>query len=295
MAYPPPELNIRGSSGPTWVVVSNLVLGTSVEDVRLTFGTFGKVEDVKQRSSPSAASSTVGFEVAFSQRQDAQTAVDKFNGALADGRILSVTIKKPDVARDPKSQFERATAQAVAQRPRGHNLIQAPGPVPYTPAPAAAAAIPTAPASLKSRARAAELIEPRARKSNAASTPNNKASQQLGAAKTTATLAQRVTPLANRLLTPAQAQKQQAEEAAKKAKADAKAKALAATGKTTVLGKRLGGLPLAQRLLQQDAGTTPKSDTTAIKLAAEKKKRKRDAAKAKKAGKTGSTGMDLDA
>lgn len=323
MSYPPPELSIRGSSGPTWIVVSNLVVGTSTEDVRLTFGMFGRVEEVKQRPAPSANHPTVSFEVAFDKREDAETAAAKFNGALADGRILQVSIKKPDPPRDAFSQFNRATAQAVAQRPRekAANLIPAPAALPYTPTPAAAvtAAIPTGPASMRSRAHTAGLVEPRARKSNGA-TPNRSAATNskggkaanappaipTGPKKGTAAaaaapkskpqpLAQRIPePLANRLLTQAQAQKLRAEEAKKKAKDEARAKAIAATGKHTVLGKRLGGLPLAQRLVQQ-AGT-PKSDQSAVRAAAEKKKRKREAAKAKKAktGGGGSSGMDLD-
>ena len=318
MSYPPPELNIRGSSGPTWIVVSNLVVGTSNEDVRLTFSAFGRVDEVKQRPSPSANHPTVSFEVAFDRREDAEQAVDKFNGALADGRILQVSIKKAEVPRDAYSQFNRAAAQAAAQRPRekgSANLIPVPAPLPYTPtpAPAVTAAIPTGPASMRSRAHTAQLVDSRAKKSNlpsaqrgaTANKPNAKATTTAaiptGPKKAAATaaakpkpLAQRIPePLANRLLTPQQAQKLRSEEAKKKARDEARAQAIKATGKHTALGKRLGGLPLAQRLVQQ-AGT-PKSDTSAIKAAAEKKKRKRDAAKAKKANKAGAaTGMDLD-
>ncbi|GAC74403.1 hypothetical protein PANT_11c00043 [Moesziomyces antarcticus T-34] len=299
MSYPPPELSIRGSSGPTWIIVSNLVAGTSTEDVRLTFSSFGRVEEVKQRPAPSANHPTVSFEVAFDKRQDAETAVEKFHGALADGRILQVSIKKPEVARDAVAQFNRATAQAVAQRPRERapNHIAAPAPLPYTPAPAAAvaAAIPTAPASMRSRAKAAELLEPRAKKSNQApAAAGTKAATPAKKPEVKARpLAERIPePLANRLLTPAQAQKLRAQEAKKKARDEAKARAIAATGKNTVLGKRLGGLPLAQRLVQQ-AGT-PKSDQTAIRAAADKKKRKKEAARARKTAKTQSTGMDLD-
>lgn len=336
-SYPPPEFNIRGSSGPTWIVVSNLVAGTSNEDVRLTFGMFGRVEEVKQRPPPSANHPTVSFEVAFDKREDAETAAEKFNGALADGRILQVSIKKPDTPRDAYSQFNRAAAQAIAQRPRekAANLIPAPAALPYTPTPAAAvtAAIPTGPASMRSRANTARLVEPRAKQSNgatgaqknagaggkggaaasssngngktkggkAANAPAASAGPKKGAAAAAAaapkpqSLAQRIPePLANRLLTQEQAQKLRAEEARKKAKDEARAKAIAATGKHTVLGKRLGGLPLAQRLVQQ-AGT-PKSDQSALRAAAEKKKRKRDAAKANKAKKAGaaSSGMELD-
>ena len=126
-SYAPPELSIRGSSGPTWIIVSNLVAGTSLEDVRLTFGMFGRVEEVKQRPPPSANHPTVSFEVAFDKRENAESAAEKFNGALADGRILQVSIKKPETPRDAYSQLNRATAQAVAQRPRekAANLITA--------------------------------------------------------------------------------------------------------------------------------------------------------------------------
>ena len=72
MSYPPPELSIRGSSGPTWIIVSNLVVGTSTEDVRLTFSSFGRVEEVKQRPAPSANHPTVSFEVACKASKTAE-------------------------------------------------------------------------------------------------------------------------------------------------------------------------------------------------------------------------------
>lgn len=281
-SHPPPELSIRGSSGPTWIIVSNLVVGTSNEDVRLTFSSFGRVDEVKQRPAPSPNHPTVSFEVAFDRREDAEMAVQKFNGALADGRILQVSIKKPDVPRDAQSQFNRATAQAVSQRPKesSKNMIPAPAAIPYTPTPAAAvtAAIPTGPASMRSRAQTAKLVEPRAKKSNAPAPAKIPTGPKAQAKPPTApkSLAQRLPePLANRLLTPQQAEKVRAEE---KKKAE-RAAAIRATGKHTVLGKRLGGLPLAQRLVQQ-AGT-PKSDQSAIKAAAEKKRKRKEAAKAK--------------
>ncbi|EPQ26653.1 uncharacterized protein PFL1_05633 [Pseudozyma flocculosa PF-1] len=127
MSYPPPQLNIKGSSGPTWVVVSNLAIGTSAEDIELTFGSFGRVTDVKTRNPPGANHPSVSYEVAFEHRHEADLAVEKFHGALADGRVLSVSIKKPDPPRDPYSQFSRAAAQAIAQRPRERapNMIPA--------------------------------------------------------------------------------------------------------------------------------------------------------------------------
>ncbi|SPO42182.1 uncharacterized protein PSFLO_07665 [Pseudozyma flocculosa] len=313
MSYPPPQLNIKGSSGPTWVVVSNLAIGTSAEDIELTFGSFGRVTDVKTRNPPGANHPSVSYEVAFEHRHEADLAVEKFHGALADGRVLSVSIKKPDPPRDPYSQFSRAAAQAIAQRPRERapNMIPVPQPAP-APIPAA---VPTGPAAMRSKgtAKVADLLDPRAKKPAAAGAGGSaKAAHKAAQAKAAApvkSLKDRIPePLVNRLLTPAQAQKLRAAEARQKAKAEAQAKALALAGgkKAKAGGKAAtpGGaanlqsrisVPLAQRLAKQ-AGT-PKSDLAAQREA-DKKKKKRAVAKAKKksaAGGAASAGMEIDA
>lgn len=45
--WPPNQISIKGASGPTWIVVSNLVLGVSDADIRETFQQFGAIESVK--------------------------------------------------------------------------------------------------------------------------------------------------------------------------------------------------------------------------------------------------------
>ncbi|SPO42312.1 uncharacterized protein PSFLO_07795 [Pseudozyma flocculosa] len=65
MSYPPPQLNIKGSS----------------EDIELTFGSFGRVTDVKTRNPPGANHPSVSYEVAFEHRHEADLAVEKFHGA----------------------------------------------------------------------------------------------------------------------------------------------------------------------------------------------------------------------
>lgn len=89
------EVNIKGSSAPTTVIVANLVKGTSPEDVRLTFEPLGRLVHVRHYSMPNLASNAVAFEVAFEQRSDALAACQKYDGVLADGRVLQVTMHVP--------------------------------------------------------------------------------------------------------------------------------------------------------------------------------------------------------
>lgn len=231
--YPPPEISIKGSSGPTWVVVANLLHGTTADDIKLTFSTFGPIVEVKTRAPASANHPSIAYELAFERPEDAETAVSKFNGALADGRILQVFIKKPEQPKPTASQFTRAAAQAAAQRPRdaAGNLVPVPGP-----------AVPTGPASMRNKKGTADLLDPRAQAQSKAA-----GKKQQAPAPAVKSLKDRLPePLLNRLLTPAQAKKVQAEEARKKAIANMPA-----------LQKRIS-VPLAERLAKQ-AGT-PKSD-----------------------------------
>ncbi|QSL65468.1 hypothetical protein MERGE_002779 [Pneumocystis wakefieldiae] len=67
---------IKGISGATTVIISNLVQGTSAEDVKTSL------------------SSLVQAEVTFSLRSEANTVVEKLNQAIADGNVLTVYIKE---------------------------------------------------------------------------------------------------------------------------------------------------------------------------------------------------------
>ncbi|KAK0553368.1 Structural maintenance of chromosomes protein 3 [Tilletia horrida] len=90
VAYPPAQISIRGTSGPYWLLISNLMKGTSADDIRMTFEPFGNVLDVRLRPPPTANHPSSSFEIAFESRADAAKAREQFNGALADGRVLSV-------------------------------------------------------------------------------------------------------------------------------------------------------------------------------------------------------------
>lgn len=107
------NLSIKGSSGPTWVIVANLVRGTSPQDVRLTFETFGKVTDVRRYSMRELPNNAVAFEVGFENRGDAIGACRKYNGVLADGRVLQVVLQEE--AKKTAPAPEPAPAAAPAQ------------------------------------------------------------------------------------------------------------------------------------------------------------------------------------
>lgn len=94
------EVSIKGSSapGPTRVLVANLVKGTSPDDVRLTFEPLGRLVYVRHYAMPNLASNAVAFEVAFEKQGDAATACQKYDGVMADGRVLQVTMMAESTA-----------------------------------------------------------------------------------------------------------------------------------------------------------------------------------------------------
>lgn len=113
------NLSIKGASGPTWVIVANLVRGTSPQDVRLTFETFGKVTDVRRYSMRELPNNAVAFEVGFENRGDAIGACRKYNGVLADGRVLQVVLQEEakKAASAPAPESAPAPAPAAAPAP----------------------------------------------------------------------------------------------------------------------------------------------------------------------------------
>ncbi|CAD6930880.1 unnamed protein product [Tilletia controversa] len=157
-AFPPPQFSIRGSSGPYWLLISNLMKGTSAEDIRMTFEPFGAILDVKLRSPPTANHPSSSFEIAFESKDGAQRAREQFNGALADGRVLSVdflpaattpagtsAVSTAPVPTGPQhthnptgttessvpyAQFSRSVSQAAQDRKTGPHGEMVPGPAP---------------------------------------------------------------------------------------------------------------------------------------------------------------------
>ncbi|WFD32643.1 hypothetical protein MSPP1_003692 [Malassezia sp. CBS 17886] len=118
------SLSIKGASGPTWVVVANLVKGTTPEDLKR----------YTMRDLPSNA---VAFELGFEKRSDAVAACDKYDGVLADGRVLQVTLQgaSPEPRVEPRAQPRAWAADATSRL--GVPIAASPG--------APAVALPSAP------------------------------------------------------------------------------------------------------------------------------------------------------
>ncbi|WFD34910.1 Structural maintenance of chromosomes protein 3 [Malassezia cuniculi] len=129
------NLSIKGASGPTWVVVANLVRGTSPQDVRLTFEPFGKVTDVRRYNMDNLPNKAVAFEVGFENRSDAIAACRKYDGVLADGRTLQVVLAS-ELSQGAAPQKQAQGAQSAP----GVQSTLSPAVIPT--ATAAAAAVP---------------------------------------------------------------------------------------------------------------------------------------------------------
>lgn len=74
---------IKGISGATTVIISNLVQGTSAEDVKTSLSSLGHIQACSVYTINHGT--LVQAEVTFSLRSEANTVVEKLNQAIADG------------------------------------------------------------------------------------------------------------------------------------------------------------------------------------------------------------------
>ncbi|PWN42409.1 hypothetical protein IE81DRAFT_323570 [Ceraceosorus guamensis] len=116
--FPPTQLSIRGYSGPTWVLVSNLLLGTSAADVDSTFRQYGKVLTVQKREPPGPNHPSVAYYVAFNDNAEAREAVKTLDKALADGRILTVGLCGPPISSASRMLANAGVGRAAEPAPR---------------------------------------------------------------------------------------------------------------------------------------------------------------------------------
>lgn len=263
--FPPNQLSIRGSSGPTWIVINNLLRGTSEADIQSTFQQFGSIEAVRSHRS-SGSDQSLSFEVAFTHSTSAQGAIDKLNGALADGRVLSVRLR-----------------DSVLNKPANASGSKASNPIQPPRAPARDLA-----AAAAKQKNGKELLPEKAMV-NKAGTKN--ASNPLGSRLMSATELKALS-------------KKQAQQKKKAATPEGALSApgfnQVSPSSAVALSKRIGSLPLALRLAEANAGSTANGKkkgteiTTGASLTASQKKRKRVRAKAAAASASNSTGMQLD-
>ncbi|WFD28540.1 Structural maintenance of chromosomes protein 3 [Malassezia nana] len=115
----PREMSIKGMSGSTTVIVANVAQGTSQDDVKLTFEPLGRVVHVRRHNLPDLSSNALAFRVAFESRAAAEAACRKYDGVLADGRVLQVTLEAPPApapAPAPAPRARKDKAPSVTPR-----------------------------------------------------------------------------------------------------------------------------------------------------------------------------------
>ncbi|KAJ8696218.1 hypothetical protein PTI98_006104 [Pleurotus ostreatus] len=81
------ELNIKGAGSQNVVEVTGLVDGTTADDVAAIFKRCGTVTNTK-----AVPGGETKIRVTFKEPASATAAVQKFNGQVADGKVLSVRI-----------------------------------------------------------------------------------------------------------------------------------------------------------------------------------------------------------
>jgi hypothetical protein len=95
------QFSIKGESGPATIVISNLDPGVIADDVKLSFMQVGEILTCTLKSTNRAAGATA--EIQFARKADALIAINKFDNALADGRVLKVDLKLPGGAQSPST------------------------------------------------------------------------------------------------------------------------------------------------------------------------------------------------
>jgi len=93
------QFSIKGESGPTTIVVSNLDPGVIADDVKMSFMKLGEILTCTLKSTNRAAGAIA--EIQFARKADALIAISRFDNALADGRVLKVDLKLPGGPHSP--------------------------------------------------------------------------------------------------------------------------------------------------------------------------------------------------
>ncbi|RIA97799.1 hypothetical protein C1645_229235 [Glomus cerebriforme] len=87
------EFSIKGEGGPATIYVNNLAPGTSANDVKTAFMEFGDISTVNIKDDK-ITRGAVSAELTFASKPSAIAAINKYNTALVDGRVLKVQLKQ---------------------------------------------------------------------------------------------------------------------------------------------------------------------------------------------------------
>ncbi|CAG8579905.1 9441_t:CDS:2 [Racocetra fulgida] len=90
------EFSFKGEGGPASIVISNLAPGTSANDIKTVFMEFGDISTVNMKEERPFRGAPVTAELTFESKASALSAINKYNTALVDGRVLKVQFKQPN-------------------------------------------------------------------------------------------------------------------------------------------------------------------------------------------------------
>ncbi|CAG8467717.1 4455_t:CDS:10 [Acaulospora colombiana] len=89
------EFSFKGEGGPATIIISNLAPGTSANDIKTAFMEFGDISTVDMKEDRFAKGAPAKAELTFESKASALAAINKYNTALVDGRVLKVQLKQP--------------------------------------------------------------------------------------------------------------------------------------------------------------------------------------------------------
>ncbi|KAK9467833.1 hypothetical protein V1512DRAFT_235942 [Lipomyces arxii] len=128
--------DIKGSSGKTFVRISNLAPGTTEEDV---YAFLNRLGGEVESSAVMAAQNSVVAEVVYAERSNADACVTQIDNAMADGRIIKAEIvsssqlktslqqkshRAPVVIQDGTQKVSALYSDALIKRGRGFSSQQ---------------------------------------------------------------------------------------------------------------------------------------------------------------------------
>ncbi|CAG8803863.1 16542_t:CDS:2, partial [Gigaspora rosea] len=88
------EFSFKGEGGPATIIISNLAPGTSANDIKTVFMAFGDISTVEMKEERHFRGAPVTVELTFESKASALAAINKYNTAIVDGRVLKVQFKQ---------------------------------------------------------------------------------------------------------------------------------------------------------------------------------------------------------
>ncbi|RXK40184.1 hypothetical protein M231_02458 [Tremella mesenterica] len=85
---------VGAAKGSVWVRVGNLAFGTTADDV---MSAFSPAPILSAKSSPTSTPEIISVDLEFPSRAEAEIIVGQYNGIVADGNTLHVTILNPSL------------------------------------------------------------------------------------------------------------------------------------------------------------------------------------------------------